>query len=46
MSRLIQVTRDMVDTIAYTPRGTRAWQQETLGEASDQGDQLGLVSHQ
>ena len=36
VSRLIRVTvRDMVDTIAYTPRGTtRAWQQETLGEAT------------
>ena len=32
MSRRI---RDMVDTIAYTPRGaSRAWQQETLGEAT------------
>ena len=32
---VIQVIRDMVDTIAYTPRGARAWQQETLGETSE-----------
>ena len=25
----------MVDTITYTPRGARGWQQETLGEMSE-----------
>lgn len=50
VARLIRVpVRDMVDTIAYTPRGaSRAWQQETLGEAIvTRGDQLrlSLVSH-